>query len=405
MFGKSIDEKPLFIDEYGVETTDIGESFLNPDGAEVELYSVYKVPDDMEMRPDKVSLSMYGTDKYTEIVCAYNDFRNPFTIQKDDVINLVSLQSVYNNVYEPSYGTDSSTQTKNNGALLSKYVDRSKAPDTAGSQRNTAVVSKNRRLSGTGRRAASVLPPNMAGIGVPAVEIKNGRVYFGANADNYSSKGNSSSRTANSLSSITSSYNGTNAGNTVSAGSGMAGAATSGAGSMTAGLSDMTASIISGEYGQGNGAPRTADEIISDINIADMTVDLMRAATSGAESEAYADAVKSLRDAGISDGYIDDVINTVNGTGNTGNGGASGSAAQKLAAAGMTPAALQNMAGQKTADKSSVVSPNSGMVGKSNVESKNGRVYFGSDTSVGCADNGISAGDYMTDSIKNKIKG
>ena len=94
MFDKSIDEKPLFIDEYGVETTDIGESFLNPDGAEVELYSVYKVPDDMEMRPDKVSLSMYGTDKYTEIVCAYNDFRNPFTIQKDDVINLVSLTSV-----------------------------------------------------------------------------------------------------------------------------------------------------------------------------------------------------------------------------------------------------------------------------------------------------------------------
>ncbi len=391
MFDKSIDEKPLFIDEYGVETTDIGESFLNPDGAEVELYSVYKVPDDMEMRPDKVSLSMYGTDKYTEIVCAYNDFRNPFTIQKDDVINLVSLQSVYNNVYEPSYDTDSSVRTKNNGALLSKYIDRSKAPDTAGSQRNAAVVSKNRRMSASGKQAAAVLPPNMAGIGVPAVEIKNGRVYFGANATNYSSKGNSSLRTANSLSSIMSSYNG-------SVGKNAASGISSVAESTTDSLSNMTANIISGEYGQG-GAVRTADEIISDINVADMTVDLMRAATSGAESGAYADTVKSLRDAGMSNSYINDVISAVNG------GGASGNAARTLAAAGMTPAAIQNIASQKAADKSSVVSPNSGMIDKSGVETKNGRVYFGSDTSVGCADNGMSAGDYMTDSIKNKIKG
>lgn len=391
MFDKSIDEKPLFIDEYGVETTDIGESFLNPDGAEVELYSVYKVPDDMEMRPDKVSLSMYGTDKYTEIVCAYNDFRNPFTIQKDDVINLVSLQSVYNNVYEPSYDTDSSVRTKNNGALLSKYIDRSKAPDTAGSQRNAAVVSKNRRMSASGKQAAAVLPPNMAGIGVPAVEIKNGRVYFGANATNYSSKGNSSLRTANSLSSIMSSYNG-------SVGKNAASGISSDAESTTDSLSNMTANIISGEYGQG-GAVRTADEIISDINVADMTVELMRAATSGAESGAYADTVKSLRDAGMSNSYINDVISAVNG------GGVSGNAARTLAAAGMTPAAIQNIASQKAADKSSVVSPNSGMIDKSGVETKNGRVYFGSDTSVGCADNGMSAGDYMTDSIKNKIKG
>lgn len=391
MFDKSIDEKPLFIDEYGVETTDIGESFLNPDGAEVELYSVYKVPDDMEMRPDKVSLSMYGTDKYTEIVCAYNDFRNPFTIQKDDVINLVSLQSVYNNVYEPSYDTDSSVRTKNNGALLSKYIDRSKAPDTAGSQRNAAVVSKNRRMSASGKQAAAVLPPNMAGIGVPAVEIKNGRVYFGANATNYSSKGNSSLRTANSLSSIMSSYN-------RSVGKNAASGISSDAESTTDSLSNMTANIISGEYGQG-GAVRTADEIISDINVADMTVELMRAATSGAESGAYADTVKSLRDAGMSNSYINDVISAVNG------GGVSGNAARTLAAAGMTPAAIQNIASQKAADKSSVVSPNSGMIDKSGVETKNGRVYFGSDTSVGCADNGMSAGDYMTDSIKNKIKG
>ena len=404
MFDKSIDEKPLFIDEYGVETTDIGESFLNPDGAEVELYSVYKVPDDMEMRPDKVSLSMYGTDKYTEIVCAYNDFRNPFTIQKDDVINLVSLTSVYNNVYEPSYDTDSSARTKNNGALLSRYVDRSKAPDTAGSQRNTAVVSKSRRISAAGKRAAAVLPPNMAGIGVPAVEIKDGRVYFGANAANYSSKGNSSSRTANSLSSITVTYNG-NEGRSAAAPSGRR-TSYPASGSTAGNLSDVTADIISGEYGQ-DAAARTADEIISDINVADMTVDLMRAAASGAGSQAYADTVKSLRDAGMSDGYINDVINTVSGPGTSGGGasGLSGSAARKLAAAGMTPAALRNIANQKAADKSSVVSPNSGMIGGSGVESKNGRVYFGSDTSVGCADNGMSAGDYMTDSIKNKIKG
>ena len=101
------------------------------------------------------------------------------------------------------------------------------------------------------------------------------------------------------------------------------------------------------------------------------------------------------------------MINAVSGSGTSGGGasGISGSAARKLAAAGMTPAALRNIANQKAADKSSVVSPNSGMVAGSGVESKNGRVYFGSDTSVGCADNGMSAGDYMTDSIKNKIKG
>lgn len=405
MFDKSIDNKPLFIDEYGVETTDIGESFLNPEGAEVELYSVYKVPDDMEMRPDKVSLAMYGTDKYTEIVCAYNDIRNPFTIQKDDVVNLISLTSVYNNVYEPSYDTDSSILSSDNGALLSKYVDKSKAPDTAGSQRNTAVISKNRRVTAN-RQAAAVLPPNMAGINVPAVEIKNGRVYFGANAANYSSKGNASARTANNLSSITSSSSGT--GNTAGGGGGTS-ASSAVAGTTVDGLSGLASNIISGGYSQNGETVRTADEIISDINVADMTVDLMRAAASGSGTDAYADTVKSLRDAGISDNYINDVINAVSGTGSAGNGSdlsrLSGSAANTLAAAGVTPAALRNIVSQKSKDQSSVVSPNSGMVDKDSVESKNGRIYFGADTSVGCADNGMSAGDYMTDSIKNKIKG
>ena len=69
MFSKVLEEKNTYKNSEGVLLKDLTESiFINVNSMGDELCSYYRVSKDMEMRPDKVSTSLYGENKYTEII-------------------------------------------------------------------------------------------------------------------------------------------------------------------------------------------------------------------------------------------------------------------------------------------------------------------------------------------------
>ena len=79
MFSKVLEEKNTYKNSEGVLLKDLTESiFINVNSMGDELCSYYRVSKDMEMRPDKVSTSLYGENKYTEIILKYSNIDNPF---------------------------------------------------------------------------------------------------------------------------------------------------------------------------------------------------------------------------------------------------------------------------------------------------------------------------------------
>jgi len=209
MFTKSIDRKGTYIDQNNLEVVDIGESFIDTNGQAPGLFGIYKVPADMEMRPDKISISAYGSDEYTEMVCVFNNIKNPFTIEEDDIVYMISLNNIYDNVYEPT--SEVINKNKHNGyEVFRNFLDKSRLPKTVGSEKNTTSISKSTKYATTSTAknllsTGSILPPNVASSNASAIEIKDGKIIFGVNNDNYTSSINtvgntiSSNNTNNSL--------------------------------------------------------------------------------------------------------------------------------------------------------------------------------------------------------------
>ena len=47
-------------------------------------------------RPDLISLAMYGDDSYGDIICKINGISNPFELNKDMVLFIPNIESIYN---------------------------------------------------------------------------------------------------------------------------------------------------------------------------------------------------------------------------------------------------------------------------------------------------------------------
>ena len=392
MFVKSIDNKRTYIDENNEEIKDIGESFLDTTNADANFYSVYKVPADMEMRPDKVSISAYGTDEYTEMVCAYNNIKNPFSIQENDIVYLIALNAIYNDVYEPEYETGEKLSAY---STLKKFIDKTRLPDTVGSQKNNIIIAKNQRFTTT--RTEDVLPPNMAKINAPAVEIKNGRIYFGANVDNYGN--NAQGNTGTVINGFTNRGSTDNTGNTIQGKNNIpdgtydesgAGSTTTYGGNVNNGRNINSPNVNNLDDLNSNNLSQGQNDIISKLTGYDSMGML------NPESIGMTDLLaQQQREGGLSDNMgrnvnninPDNAITDIMNIGNFNTGALNTENLQKIAATLFeTPA---NEGTEETKD---------------NVTVKNGRVFFKDNTDISCAEDGISAGDFVNATIKNSLK-
>lgn len=345
MFVKSIDNKSTYTDQNGFEVLDIGESFINPNGQAISMYGIYKVPKEMEMRPDKISISAYGSDSYTEMVCVFNNIKNPFTIEENDIVNIVSLNNIYDNTYEPV--SEVVTSSRSNGyEMFRDFIDKSRYPKTVGSEKNNTAVGKSTDyigtstsknlmstnnildgLSGTGTAGVSTsLPPNVARSNSSALEYKNGRIIYGANNDNYNA---TDSNTSNKV------------------------------------VSDSTQKLA-----DTNNLSNTLSSNFKIVNPVSKQV----------SSPSYADNVSSLVDSLLNPDTTYTDVNSSNTNG------------------------ILDDTSAYNANTDTYNGTDTGAIDDKSVVSANNLMKFGKDSDVGCAVDNISLGDFKTAQIKNKIK-
>lgn len=170
MFSKSLDSKPLYINDDGVEMIDIMQGIYNGMYDYNLIHSVYRANLKCTMRPDYLALCLYGDEAYTEIAMKSSMLSNPFALEKGDFIYAMSIDNIYSGV------KDTLIKTKDDSLYelikrYHKYIDPDKVPDTVGSEENTVKAEKNKGIE-----------PNISKTGVTGVTIKNGKIYFGENS-------------------------------------------------------------------------------------------------------------------------------------------------------------------------------------------------------------------------------
>lgn len=217
MFTKSLDNKGVYTVD-SVPLKDLTESVFISSKLNLNVvFSYYKVSKELEMRPDKISESLYGSNEYAEIVMKHSIIDNPFAIEEGDILIAPSMTSVYNNIKESNnYETEDSDRDISSFDLVHnyhKYIDKSKIPSKTGSDLNDDLdiskdaadeyaarnssfnISSNIEFDEFGNpiysdlsNSAPLIPgndgpieANIANKGKSGIYIKDGRIYFGKN--------------------------------------------------------------------------------------------------------------------------------------------------------------------------------------------------------------------------------
>lgn len=191
MFINTLDKKPRFIKDDN-EMIDLTAGIFNTQESTVTC-TFYKVKEDMIMRPDLMSIAAYGEDEYTEMIIKYSNIDNPFAIDKEDIVAVPVLNNIYDEVKDVYLENADGKETYDLIKNYHKYIDKSKFPDTNGSNESSVNANKNTSdtLSDTGALTSSTtglngnsagnVEPNLANNGNNGISIINGRIYFGPN--------------------------------------------------------------------------------------------------------------------------------------------------------------------------------------------------------------------------------
>lgn len=188
MFKYTIDNKSIFIRNDNVKLKDLGETIFNASKGNAIL-NKYMSNEEMVMRPDKISISALGNDDYTEMILKYNNVCNPFSVDKDEVFLIPTLESVY---------SDANTTEKETTIVENQAYDTSiiNVSDASGTTEDTETLIRNYHKY-SNRQTASLLTtasgyvnvsipttieynePNMTKEGSKSIRIVNGVVQLG----------------------------------------------------------------------------------------------------------------------------------------------------------------------------------------------------------------------------------
>ena len=167
MFKYTIDNKEI-INKNDIDIVDFISSIFADKKTNDAVFNLYKVPESMKMRIDLVSLAAYGTDEYADILLKYNGISNPFTLNTNDVLLVPTLDTVLNDIKTLKSTNDAANKIRN----YHKYIDKTKAPSSVGSQPIDVKIDK-----------TEYKEANIADAGVASITLRNGRMYFGDNND------------------------------------------------------------------------------------------------------------------------------------------------------------------------------------------------------------------------------
>ena len=175
MFNRSIDSKGKYTLDDGTEVVDLADGIFDPNKAMTQICSIFKLRKEYEMRPDLVSMVLYGSTDYTEMVMKYSLIPNPFALEEDDLIYNAALSNIYNPIKE--------TEIDNNGVFdavknYHKYIDKSKVPSQPGSDKNELEIPGAEQYQSSGINDNNT-EANISKTGDTGITIKDGKIYFG----------------------------------------------------------------------------------------------------------------------------------------------------------------------------------------------------------------------------------
>ena len=188
MFKKSIDNKKTYNVADDIPVVDLAEGIFDSKYAMSQICEVYKVPKNMEMRPDLVSKALYGSTDYTEMILKYSLILNPFAMEKDDMIFSPALTSIYKPVKDV---LDDPTDTFDAVKNYHKYIDKDKVPEKSGSDSVNLNISKNmggdKKIQNGGNGLNGNMEANISKEGNNGITVKDGKIFFGSIDESLSS--------------------------------------------------------------------------------------------------------------------------------------------------------------------------------------------------------------------------
>lgn len=123
-----------------------------------------RVSEEEQMRPDLLSVRMYGEQQFYEALLKYNGISNPFSIQRYDLLLVPPYKSLERMMVAPKDIVDIGAQQKesNEDKLL-----------------NPKTVKDKKRLEALKDKVKEIVPPNVNTKGNQNVKVKDGKVIFG----------------------------------------------------------------------------------------------------------------------------------------------------------------------------------------------------------------------------------
>lgn len=173
MFGKSLDNKNLYINRDGIEMVDIMDTIYTRMYNLDSVHSVYRANKQCEMRPDYLSACLYGDEAYAEITIKSAMLSNPFALEMGDLVFAMTVDNIYNDVKDFLPDKNSLPSVYELVKRYHKYIDKDKVPEADGSEENKVAIPS--------AKAKPALEPNISKTGATGIVIKNGKIYFGKN--------------------------------------------------------------------------------------------------------------------------------------------------------------------------------------------------------------------------------
>ena len=93
MFTYTIDKKPTITDSKGNTIVNFITPLFTKNSTGVKDYQLMRInADKYQMRPDLISMAMYGDIDEAEYILKFSGISNPFSLDKDDILKIPNDQ-------------------------------------------------------------------------------------------------------------------------------------------------------------------------------------------------------------------------------------------------------------------------------------------------------------------------
>jgi len=175
-FNRTQDTKPIITDKKGNPIIDFFIKDIEVEGENtlMTVLNYYQVTAETAMRPDLITKSMYGYTEKIEGVLKLNEISNPFSIDENEILYVYAVPSIDKNLR-----TIDSVQN-NNDDIRNQYITPEKK-STVDPALQTFDKRNTPRAANPMKGNQPALPPNYAAFGDQEIQVRNGKIVFGAN--------------------------------------------------------------------------------------------------------------------------------------------------------------------------------------------------------------------------------